>query len=144
MKNEENYEESKFNEEVGDILPIETTDSWIENYKKGSEYDEYHSCFYGGKLFLKILSLPGCVGIRLHNAVDKENKQFHVLLTGVDKEGKDIYIPADFETKEDEKKPAGSQTTRAFKISSGTGGNGTSGSGEGGMPCPGVGCPPKQ
>jgi hypothetical protein len=119
---------TKFDQNSGDIIPEAKAKEWINNYEEGRyKYTPINSMYFGEKIFLKILSLPTVVGIRIHNAVDNEGV-FHMLLTGVNDVGEDVYIPYQGDS-------------LAKSLDGGADGGGGEGVGEGGIPCPGGGCP---
>ena len=75
-------------ERVGGPIPLEKVRLWTGNYRKINDKTVTTSHFFGKEVILKILKQRGCVGIRMHYALDdKGHKQ--LLLSGVDEHGKD-------------------------------------------------------
>lgn len=51
---------------------------------------------FNKKILLEILKDPNCVGLRIHHGISKDKSgrrdEFRLILTGVDKNGRDLYI----------------------------------------------------
>ncbi|MBO9634434.1 MAG: hypothetical protein J7578_15070 [Chitinophagaceae bacterium] len=51
---------------------------------------------FNKKILLEILKDPNCVGLRIHHGISKDKSgrrdEFRLILTGVDKDGRDLYI----------------------------------------------------
>lgn len=75
-------------EKVGGPISLEKVRLWTNNYRKINDKDITTSHFFGREVIEKILAQTGCVGIRIHYAVDDRNHK-QLILSGVDKTGKD-------------------------------------------------------
>ncbi|WP_420148899.1 hypothetical protein [Spirosoma sp.] len=121
---------SIFTKDAGRILDIQETEAMKGAYRKrkvevGLKADEYvQSEFFGIEQVQRLLNLPGCVGLRIHQAKRWEDANGRpseagegqliprVLLTGVDAKGKDIPILDDKSGLKD--MPAGAGSMRAL------------------------------
>lgn len=63
----------------------ELTDSFHKKFKSKNK-----SMYYSRDVFEKLLSLPGCVGIRIYPGMD--NDSFAPILVGVNEAGDNIYM----------------------------------------------------
>lgn len=124
-----------FPKNAGRILSVQETADWKKAYsddqEKNGHKDFVRSEFFGIDHIRPLLSLPGCVGIRVYHARQWEDDhgrptaagkgifKKRVLLTPVDENGKNIPIPV---------------TTGGLKDQPSGGGNG--GSVGDGRPCP--------
>ncbi|MCU0350703.1 MAG: hypothetical protein MUF43_07735 [Flavobacterium sp.] len=52
--------------------------------------DEINSSFIGSENVQHILNQEGCVGLRIYNGYDEENKKMNLVLVGVDESGKEM------------------------------------------------------
>ena len=73
---------------VGGPIPLEKVRLWTGNYRKINDITATTSHFFGKELILKILKQRGCVGIRMHYALDDRGHK-QLILSGVDEHGKD-------------------------------------------------------
>jgi hypothetical protein len=80
-------EEKKLNPEVGEHIGYELGAKMVKDYT--DTYNEFGSQFIGKNIILEILSQPGCIGIKIFNALN-ESKQKTYVLTGVDEKGNPI------------------------------------------------------
>lgn len=104
---------SLFTEDAGRFLSSRETESMTGAYRDrkvavGIGKDEYtRSEYFGINQVMRLLSQPGCIGLRVHHAKRWEDAEGNptesgkgqlkprVLLTGVNAEGKDMPIVAD-------------------------------------------------
>lgn len=75
-------------EKVGGPIALEKVRLWTNNYRKTQDKDVTTSHFFGRNVIEKILAQKGCVGVRIHYAVDDRGHK-QLILSGVDKLGKD-------------------------------------------------------
>lgn len=104
---------SLFTEDAGRFLNSRETESMTGAYRDrkvaiGISQDEYvRSEYFGINQVMRLLSQPGCIGLRVHHAKRWEDADGYptepgkgqlkprVLLTGVNAEGKDMPIASD-------------------------------------------------
>lgn len=65
--------------------------SWTKNHRTKNP-GKTVSHFYGKEVLQKLLAQPGCMGIRMYQALD-EKGQNHIMLVGSNRDGSDI-LPA--------------------------------------------------
>lgn len=80
-------EEKRLNPDVGEHIGYELGAKMVKDYY--DTYQEFGSQFIGKNIIEKILSQPGCIGIKLFNALN-ENNQKTFVITGVDTNGNPI------------------------------------------------------
>jgi len=114
----------------GEDWDLELSIIWTKNHRDRHPH-EPHSHFFGKEILEKILSQPGCVGLRFHHAHSKSHGETggarHLIITGVTCDGHDMLNTASAQklSKNDMK------TVKAFDVL-----------GQQSNPCPGSpGCP---
>lgn len=80
-------EEKKLNPEVGQHIGYELGAKMVKDYT--DMFNEFGSQFIGKNIILEILNQPGCIGIKIFNALN-ESKQKTYVITGVDEKGNPI------------------------------------------------------
>ncbi|MEX8546248.1 MAG: hypothetical protein V5804_01485 [Mucilaginibacter sp.] len=86
--NEENdFRRGKL-EHVGGPISLEKVRLWTSNYRKINDKTITTSHFFGREVIVKLLKQRGCVGIRMHYALDDKGHR-QLILSGVDEHGKD-------------------------------------------------------
>lgn len=73
---------------VGGPISLEHVKLWTGNYRKANNKDVTTSHFFGRVVIEKILRQPGCVGIRMHYAIDDRGHK-QLVLSGVNRVGND-------------------------------------------------------
>ncbi|ASU36524.1 hypothetical protein [Mucilaginibacter xinganensis] len=115
----------------GEEFDLDLSASWTKNHRDRNPH-EPHSHFFGKEILEKILSQPGCVGLRFHHAHSKSHGEAggerHLIITGVTAEGHDMLNTLSAQKKLSK---AEMKTVTAFDVV-----------GQQSMPCPGSpGCP---
>lgn len=78
----------RFTGQEGDAIDYAVARKWVNNYQnKNSVGNKAH--FFGHEIIKDILSLEGCVGIRMYYALDDEGGR-QIILVGVDEKGNNI------------------------------------------------------
>jgi Na+-translocating ferredoxin:NAD+ oxidoreductase RnfC subunit len=77
----------------GEEWDLELSMNWTKNHRERHP-NEPHSHFFGKEILEKILSQPGCVGLRFHNAHSKAHNETggerHLIITGATCDGHDM------------------------------------------------------
>ncbi|HVW95662.1 MAG TPA: hypothetical protein VHA56_06820 [Mucilaginibacter sp.] len=75
----------------GGALDLNVAKEWMKNHQD-KHPDEPHSHYFGREILEKILSQPGCVGLRFHHGFDPSATGFkrQLIITGVTAEGADM------------------------------------------------------
>jgi hypothetical protein len=77
-----------FDGSEGDPLALGTALKWTANYRTTQPNDTYGH-FFGNQIIKQILREPGCVGIRIHYAIDDAGAK-KLLLVGVNANGENL------------------------------------------------------
>lgn len=79
----------ELNAKTGSIITEKQAKELIAAF--GVKYKgEINSSFIGSDNVKHILSQEGCMGIRIYNGYDDENKKMNLVLVGVDESGKEM------------------------------------------------------
>lgn len=79
----------KLDATTGSIITEERARELVTSF--GIKYkDEINSSFIGSDNVQHILKQEGCVGLRIYNGYDDENKKMNLVLIGVDGSGKEM------------------------------------------------------
>lgn len=90
--NERLITDYRFTGQEGDAIDYAIARKWVNNYQeKNTSGNKAH--FFGYEIIKEILSLEGCVGIRMYYALDDEGGR-QIILVGVDEKGNNI-IPGE-------------------------------------------------
>ena len=81
------------NKGVGGSLPGDQAKKWIENFKIKNPPEEIEAHFFGSDIILGILAQTGCVGIRIHYALDDSGAK-QLILVGAYENGNNIWPSA--------------------------------------------------
>src|SRR5882757_153040 len=77
----------------GEDWDLELSISWTKHHRDRHPH-EPHSHFFGKEILERILSQPGCMGLRFHHAFSKPHKEDggerHLIITGVTADGHDM------------------------------------------------------
>jgi hypothetical protein len=74
--------------EIGELLNHEEAAKMVKDYNDANPDKQY--CFSVGRNIIeKVLSQPGCVGLRLYNAINESGMQT-IVYAGIDKNGRTI------------------------------------------------------
>jgi hypothetical protein len=74
--------------EIGELLDHDLAGKMVKDYNDANPDKQY--CFSVGKNIIeKVLNQPGCVGLRLYNAINEVGKQT-IVYAGIDKDGRTI------------------------------------------------------
>ena len=84
LKKEALIEQKQLHANVGEHIGYELGAKMIKDYY--DKYQEAGSQFVGRNILDKLLAQPGCVGIKIFNALNEAGQKTYVL-TGVDQEG---------------------------------------------------------
>src|SRR5690606_11586914 len=82
----------RFDGKEGDAIDYAVARKWVSNFQeKNQSGNKAH--FFGYEILKEILSLEGCVGIRMYYALDDSGNR-QIILVGVDEKGNNI-IPSE-------------------------------------------------
>jgi hypothetical protein len=97
--NERLITDYRFTGQEGDAIDYAVARKWVNNYQeKNSTGNKAH--FFGHEIIKEILSLEGCVGIRMYYALDDSGDR-QIILVGVDEKGNNIIPNASGRTAEE-------------------------------------------
>ncbi|MBX2969804.1 MAG: hypothetical protein KF803_10580 [Cyclobacteriaceae bacterium] len=86
--NERLVTDYRFDGKEGDAIDFAVARKWVNNYQeKNASGNKAH--FFGYEILKEILSLEGCVGIRMYYALDDAGGR-QIILVGVDEKGNNI------------------------------------------------------
>jgi hypothetical protein len=71
-------------------IDVSTAGEWTKNYRDGKTLGDPDGFFFGKATIINILAQPGCVGIRIYQAIDSENEK-HLVICGVNGQEADLY-----------------------------------------------------
>jgi hypothetical protein len=89
---------TNFDAQAGQFFPsVDEAADWTRNYRDkhprlaadGSAKKVLYATYFGNDFLQKIMGQPGCVGLRFYKATDSD-KDSHILVVGVDKDGNDL------------------------------------------------------
>lgn len=80
-------DEKKLTPEVGQHIGYELGAKMVKDYT--DTFNEYGSQFIGKNIVQEILNQPGCIGLKIFNALNEANQKTYVI-TGVDEKGSPI------------------------------------------------------
>ena len=79
----------EINESSGEIISLEEAKQYTHSFQK--LYPDEKKAFFAGKEnLLKILEQPDCLGIRIYNGYNDDEKASNKVLIGVDHKGDDM------------------------------------------------------
>lgn len=73
----------------GSFISFQTAEKWIASYKNSPTKGTLNNVTYGVDLVKQLLSVQGCVGLRVYNAINDSGEATFVLMA-VDKNGDGI------------------------------------------------------
>lgn len=79
----------KLDENSGGVITLKEAQDLVSAFQTKNP-DEKKAFFVGGNHLKAILSQDGCIGIRVYNAYDDENKSSTIVLIGVDENENDM------------------------------------------------------
>jgi hypothetical protein len=89
----------RFDGKEGDAIDFNVARKWVNNYQeKNANGNKAH--FFGYEILKEILSLEGCVGIRMYYALDDAGGR-QIILVGVDEKGNNIVPGANGRAKDE-------------------------------------------
>jgi hypothetical protein len=77
----------RFTGKEGKIMPETLLKKWIQQHQ---DLQETRAHFFGKEIIMKFLNQPGCVGIRIHYAIDDNGKK-QLILIGTNEKGQDLW-----------------------------------------------------
>ena len=78
-----------FTGKEGEEFPLATASEWTANYRAANP-DDIQAHFFGMDILNKILSQPGCVGLRMYYALDELGVK-QMIVVGVNADETDQY-----------------------------------------------------
>ena len=69
-----------FNGKEGEEISLETASSWTENYRNQMVSGDLKGHFFGKDHFIAILEQTDCVGIRIYNGIDDNDKPVLIMV----------------------------------------------------------------
>jgi hypothetical protein len=78
-----------FNGNEGEHITLNSAISWTSNYRNSGNFNGINAIFYGKNHIKDILAQPGCVGIRIYDAIDDAGVPVKVLI-GTDANENDL------------------------------------------------------
>ncbi len=77
----------RFTGKEGGILPEALLKKWMQQHH---DHHEMRAHFFGKDIIMSLLNQTGCVGIRIHYAIDDKGKK-QLILVGTNEKGQDLW-----------------------------------------------------